>query len=415
MTQKKQKVKKTSFLFGAGASIPSGMPRTSDISNEIFNGCNNWFYSNGEYRLISTSGQSAEYHNASPYRKRPREAGEFINQIKNECELYYSEIIGEPFQTHYEEVYDVIRQLYLSLSRNVDNPVVGSFISVIMPRVAHLWNESSDSGGHISFRDLCDSSMSFIKSIIRDKLGSRNIVTTDYFKFIKNLAENDNISIQSIFTLNHDVTLERFFENHAVKYIDGFRLENDNGIRIWQPSTFRKKNQLKVLKLHGSINWNYIQENQRDGFGEQLMVCFDHYLQEERGTYTFRWKGKDYKESDQLLLTGTNDKYLQYQFGLFVELWNQFHKLLSETELLICIGYGFGDNAVNARIINWMFENKYNKLIVVDINKLEDIEKYARGPISKHLTEWNRNGRIACINKSVGDLDSDELLASIVI
>lgn len=410
-------MKNIAFLFGAGASIPAGMPTTYDISKEVFEGWDNWYFNNLEYWLKCSSNQSLEIFESSPYRNYAKEAGHFINLIRTECELYYLTIAKESVSTNYEEVFDVIRQLDMSQSREIDNPIIGAFLLKIRSLSHHLWNESEDNHhSHLSFKDLCESSQSFIKSVLRYKLSSHHIKDVGYFQFIKDITGNRSISLEGICTLNHDMTIERFFKEQKIEFVDGFQKEYE-GVRIWNTEVFEETRKLILLKLHGSLRWSFIKEHIPDApqLEKFIPACFEHYEQEDRGDSTFRWKGKEYYERADapLFLTGTNDKYLQYQYGIFVELWNQYQRVLSKTNILICIGYGFGDNAVNARIINWMWEQDNRKLIVIDINEFDEARKNSRGAIHRHLFEWN-NKRMTWITKNAKDLTADELLGHIL-
>ena len=77
-------MKNIAFLFGAGASIPAGMPTTYDISKEVFEGWDNWYFNNLEYWLKCSSNQSLEISESSRYRSYATEAGHFINLIRLE-------------------------------------------------------------------------------------------------------------------------------------------------------------------------------------------------------------------------------------------------------------------------------------------------------------------------------------------
>ncbi|MBI3258352.1 MAG: type II toxin-antitoxin system HicB family antitoxin [Ignavibacteriae bacterium] len=265
-----------------------------------------------------------------------------------------------------------------------------------------------------NFEELCRDSMSFIKSVIRRYLSKEKISCKDYFRFIQDLKNEKGIKLQGITTLNHDEILEAFFRKRLIEFADGFNFESKEGIREWNPKIFRKGKKLVYLKLHGSVNWSSIYVDK--GKVENLVnVSFEDYKQEDRDGYRFRWQGKNYKEAEQLFLTGTNDKYFQYQYGVYIELWQQFDRILSKTDILICIGYGFGDNAVNLRIIDWIGKKSGRKLLVIDIGEYEKGKDNAKGAIQSRLPEWKRDRKMIWRKKNIQDLTIEELMKYIII
>jgi hypothetical protein len=117
-------------------------------------------------------------------------------------------------------------------------------------------------------------------------------------------------------------------------------------------------------------------------------------------------KGQEYRvDKFPNFLTGTNDKYLEYNYGLYLELFYQFHRLLNETDVLIIAGYGFGDNAVNLRIIDWM-NDKNHRLEIITPN-VEATIKNARGAIYARLQDWGYD-RIDFTEKGIQDVRIDD-------
>lgn len=55
------KLKRISFLFGAGISIPAGLPSTGKLTEEVLCKWDEWFKNSSHYDLKLDSGQSIEY------------------------------------------------------------------------------------------------------------------------------------------------------------------------------------------------------------------------------------------------------------------------------------------------------------------------------------------------------------------
>ena len=66
-----------------------------------------------------------------------------------------------------------------------------------------------------------------------------------------------------------------------------------------------------------------------------------------------------------LFLTGTFNKILSYQSGIYADQHYRFHEALMNADALVVIGYGFRDKAINSRIVAWAERPGERRMIVV--------------------------------------------------
>ena len=72
---------------------------------------------------------------------------------------------------------------------------------------------------------------------------------------MRDACQDLEVSSVDLFTLNHDLVIERHLEGYGIKYTDGFG-PAENGVRYWSPATFKQPDlNVRLLKLHGSVNW----------------------------------------------------------------------------------------------------------------------------------------------------------------
>lgn len=140
-----------------------------------------------------------------------------------------------------------------------------------------------------------------------------------------------------VFTLNYDLCVEKSCKQSGVER--GFGED-----KFWDWKIFENEAQLDsnifLYKLHGSIDW----------------------ARDERGKLTYKDKGIP---SDQIeIIFGTTYK-LQY-IDPFLFFAYEFRKrLMTEVQLLICVGYGFADEHINGIIAQALNGDHSRKMLVI--------------------------------------------------
>ena len=154
----------------------------------------------------------------------------------------------------------------------------------------------------------------------------------------------------NVITLNHDLLLERTLEKSELPWTDGFENENlkhENRFEFL-PEKFRDASRTRVLKIHGSVNWFYA------GSNELGWKCWK---------IPYPWKvdpddqiSIDYETSQ--FLTGSTTKALAYTKGTFGAIHCAACRLLEESPIIVCSGYGWKDLPFNEMLRDW---SKYHQ------------------------------------------------------
>ena len=149
----------------------------------------------------------------------------------------------------------------------------------------------------------------------------------------------------SIFSLNYDLCIEQ-----AVADLGGVGVVNGFSEAGWNMIHFERNDALRLFKLHGSLDWV---EDQAYG------ICSTEF---PRHT-----SAEDFEENmPPLLIFGTDTKLTGKD--PFLTLLYSFASKLTECEVLIVIGYSFGDEYLNEIIEQRLRTNTALRLIVVSPN-----------------------------------------------
>jgi len=196
-------------------------------------------------------------------------------------------------------------------------------------------------------------------------------------KFIKKVLTRPlNLRRANIFTLNYDTLIEQAGDAEGSVLVDGFV---GTLRRVFRPESYdidfyfpaqttegrvhRFDRALHLYKLHGSITWHRCEPDWENPFG--LYATF--YDQKCR--------------TDDVLIYPTPLKYGQALGMPYSELFRRFGNAIAQPQsALFVIGYGFGDDHVNALIRQALAIPSFT-LVVVDpdpksdfVSKLEKLE-----------------------------------------
>jgi hypothetical protein len=215
----------------------------------------------------------------------------------------------------------------------------------------------------------------FTGNLIKDFKVPRNY---SKWKFIKKILTRPlNLRRANIFTLNYDTLIEQACDAEGAVLVDGFV---GTLRRVFRPESYdidfyfpaqttegrvhRFDRALHLYKLHGSITWHRCDQDWDNPFG--LYATF--YDQNTR--------------KDDVLIYPSPLKYGQTLGMPYSELFRRFGNAIAQPQsALFVIGYGFGDDHVNALIRQALAIPSFT-LVVVDpepksdfvaeLEKLED-------------------------------------------
>jgi hypothetical protein len=104
----------------------------------------------------------------------------------------------------------------------------------------------------------------------------------------------------------------------------------------------------------------------------------------------------------------TFDKILAYETWIFPDQHLRFHEALRKTERVVLIGYGFGDKAINTRLIAWLARASEHTLIVCH-PRSDELRNNPRGAIQNYWKGWKNEARIKIIPACVADLNYEAI------
>lgn len=356
---------KFTFLFGSGISIPAGMPKTERITKYILN----------PYTSVPDKTNSIDDFDIDDDTNLEKPKN-LINFIKDYINEYYKDRELENYKANYEDIYYIINQLYEDLILENPNPSLTLFKDKLIEicfensKVCKLQKILEQAEGYIH---------GTVTNLLRKPINPNNL---EYLNFI--LDSSNDFGNIDIFTLNHDLVLESYFESNYLKYINGFESFNENDIKYWDPELFNSlKDKFKLYKLHGSINWS-----------REKNVKLRYFINEDKNN------------NKPEILIGTMNKIIEYSGDIYLDLSNLFYQSLRKSKILIIIGYGFSDYGINRQIISWFINKQKNKkLILIDkyINNLE--KKLQEWPIWSNWKKLENECILKCIEMDVKNIN----------
>jgi hypothetical protein len=348
-----------SFLFGSGISRPAGFPDVTEITKNVLFGKDNIPLWNNYER-------------------------EKIDRIKKLIQV----IVGD-FKDHYsfrgrdinyEDIFYLIDSIHQDEFMTYENPIVYFYTKHFEQNHPELLAPiDSLIPGNERMIDLASYAKNYISGKVECLL-SKEPDRLNHLDFISDLVNDTSIGNINIFNLNHDLLLEKYFNDIKLSFADGF-----NSQLIWD-GLFEEK--IKLLKLHGSIDW----------FADNIVDPYKSNIHKNRN-----------RDNDApILLIGSFNKLHEYTRGLNFRLQVLFYNYLNESNYLVISGYGFADQGINSRIFDWLYSSKNNRIILIH-NNIESLKKSARPAISSELDGWISSGIVFHISKFIEEITWQEI------
>lgn len=365
------------FLFGSGISRHAGMPCTEQITRGV---------------LVSADDRVSK----------------FLERLKLEIDKYYH-YKPEP-RTNYEDLYYVASQIADSELHEIPNPIVQSFIDKILPDINQIF-ESKKYKIKWNWNNLTLETTNYIEDVVCQLLSS-NPSGVDYLHFIKDASEENFVAGVDIFTLNHDKILEQFLTKNTkddIQFTDGFS-EPLNNVRRWDPNLFENElYKIRLFKLHGSIDWFRLWPAEGGNWSNQFIGIpinwgFSRQFTKNQPSDIL------YAKIDERprILVGTFNKMLNYLTYIFTALFCLFYHHLSNSQRMVISGYGFGDQGINTRIIEWYYSSSDHKITLIEPN-FEDLKKRSRGAMLDKWESWPKQGRLKILPRGIEDITWAEI------
>jgi hypothetical protein len=333
------------ILLGAGASVEAGIPATVEMTKEIVARIGQSSHHTQMAQALNfVCGALVAYDSAegaSPY------AGLDVERVIAAVELLAERRTLEvsPFVSSWHPAVDVWdRQPSPSFfDSNFQKSLLGNIGPSLQQLIEQLIDARTGIGSGETYSALQRRMIDELCGIVTDPkdLG--------YLRPLANAARaHPGLWVA---TLNYDLTVERACQMYDASVYTGIQDWIAN--RAWNWTTAAD---LKLLKLHGSIDWRWSQD--KDQPGHLPIATVTHT--DEVGT----------DQGPPVVLFGQRGKLREE--GPFLSLLAEFEMALTEVSRLIVIGYSFRDPHINTVIRRWTRGDLTRTIAVVDPNFPDD-------------------------------------------
>jgi hypothetical protein len=354
------------FLLGSGASVPAGFPTVAQITQSLNGDSEQSGLSAADAAALSVDGRK------------------LLRWLEVQIKRRYTSDSNRAVQ--YENLYFLAKQVSEDLLDDYDNPALRPFVESAIEQVLP---RSSGRPGN-AYEELSQLTKYFVTHIRRcvAALLRHEPSQLNHLDFVAEAIEEISHPKPTLFTLNHDTLLEKMLKCEGLKFIDGFGQEaNTVGVHEWQSGQFfAQTDVIRVLKLHGGIDWfrlrpHGVQTHEEDYVG----VLTPKYSTAARDS-----RGRSHDLMDDSLpifMIGSWDKLAGYTDPVYLEIYYAAVAALKNAELLVVVGYGFGDKGINKLITDWMCRSVSHRIVVVD-RHADELWRHALGAIVSKWQTW---------------------------
>ena len=386
----------TAILLGAGSSVVAGFPSTQCLTDLVLSGHGVKRHTNASYQILGAEPPTGEALFANKTARR----------IHAHAECYFCRYVGR--RTNYEDLFYLARQVLDDLEGEMENPAILQFIRELESEMSQLIEEAKDAGCHNirSFQSLIRETCNYIADIVWRCLCPEP-TSQSHLDVIAHACKSVNVT--SISTLCHDTHVETFLKEKGIPLSDGFS-EPETDVRYWN-GDFSSIGAIPFLKLHGSVNWFLFSRKSGDSYDGRIGIPLNGDPEHTRTEDDeLLWLGNGGRP---LLLIGTFNKISAYSSGIFGELHYRFRATISEANQMVICGYGFGDKGINTEIIEWYYDKRGRRLVIIHPDP-DSLVNNARSAIRREWTDkWEESNSISIIRKRFEDVDIDEFAVTI--
>ncbi len=286
-------------------------------------------------------------------------AQNFLRILKKYIEPHIK--LREDRETNYEDLHAAAIQIVQDAKSILVNPMLQGSVAELRKATEHLTSEDTAPKNADPLALLAERSTHLIHCAVMHRLLKLEQPTG--MDAITEVAQSTEEL--DIFTLNHDLLIERQFEKAKVAIADGFVQRNAKARRftgVW------KGRKVRLYKLHGSID-SYPCEF-TNGWQQFARVKGNP----ERLSQATRGRVRPINLFP-FLFVGTTEKERRYGVGVPGEIFFEVHRRLKTHQRLICCGYGWSDNGINNRLGQWVQRSNKNKLIVLHGDSVDQLKQ----------------------------------------
>ncbi|MEX0778109.1 MAG: SIR2 family protein [Balneolales bacterium] len=376
---------KYTFLIGSGVSLKSGVKNVTQVTDALFSDP----YHEYNMSFIKGKNPSDEIQialDASPIQ-------EFIKLLQDKCNHYLRER-GELSQANYEDLFDLISQIRDESKNFRDNLAVNSFCSIIEKESLPTRKKYRRLDGVSDLGEFCEKSLRYIEAVIKYSLNEKQI---SGLKVLQDIMEKKHQL--NIFTLNHDLLIEKLCDQNNIKYSDGFSV-SDGDVRWYQPISWDNGKKVKIYKLHGSRNWKYVRHKIR---GDRYAITKgNNFCEDADGIKVDTLLDKGY------MLTGYR-KSESYYSGIHGEIHYRFAEHLRMCKNLVVSGYGWNDVQITLKLFDWLDSEDDRKIIIVHADPVNMANSSRHLPYNR-FQPYVQRGKIILIKKWFQDITLEDII-----
>lgn len=285
---------------------------------------------------------------------------------------YIMRVIEDSTYSDIEKLYDGIEQTI----RTVKNPNCGPIIAGIMDRDTALTHQE------------IIVELTALLSTIRNILLESFVIRSGHHGSIKQMYDKTRSAIEikgsaelQVFTTNYDLVMEEYANKAGYEIVNGFKPYGYMR-SIWDDAwDSHKERSMRLIKLHGSINWY------SDVDGNIV----------ETGSVTQR-------EDDNDVMIAPTEGAKNYGRRPFPTLLQRFEEAMKKVDVLLVIGFSYRDAEITEIIKRRLDEGLM--LISVSPSTLKDIANICGA--EPQMVDWNNSqflvldSKIAICDKKFG-------------
>jgi hypothetical protein len=332
------------ILLGAGASKDAGLPDTYELTRQVYDSLNSdhlTVHSKLFGYVIAKLTARGVLSGHSPFDKiNIEDAYDGLTRLLNRDNDFLSDFVysWDPILESFKKPFSSVRfQKSMSgLLKTRRRLGGGETIAIDGRHVRSIGDQLAASINGSSRLQVSDHILGPFLDALADCL-SIEPSDTDYLIKLASYAANHAVAVAS---LNYDTIFDTSATDQGLKIDYGLTTWNAKKIVQWS------KADLRLLKLHGSLNW-YAK-------GENILVD----PPEDESSY-----------QKMMIFGGLNAKL--NPDGPYLQLRYHFENLLLKTNVLVVIGYSFRDAHMNSVIRRWVSSRRKAKMIIVDPGDLQ--------------------------------------------
>jgi len=373
------------FLFGAGASVPAGCKTTERISVELIGALKKDSLIAKEFSWIFPLWEILKSYS-------------FGFQEKEEVDLPSGEKISfKKFEPNFEqliyliELLDIYMNVGITLPKDlINNPKSVSLIQeitknfnrtdILQPAIFYILTELQPLTRAAVFQvqnppfaikgtvDFELAKNALIQAVTKGFPKEYNLSHLTGFREV--LSHNEFTSV--IATTNYDLVFEAYFKKELLGYQDGF--SNEYSPSVWEGFA-GEGNNIKYLKLHGSLTWFRLSENlfelppsspSSNNIYKIVSGDTTGLLKEEiRNKIFLKEKWKYQFNTPHIIVGGGKDSKISD--NPFIEIYREWQNSIAGLHTLVIVGLSASDihliNQMRSLLCN---NNRFEKVIIIN-------------------------------------------------